>query len=103
VKSSRVVITNPTHFAVALKYKEDDDDAPILVAKGADYMAKQIRVLAEKYKVPIHENPPLARSLYKEVDEGQIIPPDMYMAVAEVIAFVERLENMSSGGRPFGS
>ncbi|MCE1249052.1 MAG: flagellar biosynthesis protein FlhB [Firmicutes bacterium] len=102
VKGSRVVVTNPTHYAIALKYKEDDDEAPILVAKGVDHLAQQIKKLAEKHKVPIHENPPLARSLYDQVDEGQMIPPDLYMAVAEVIAFVERLENLNSGGNPFG-
>lgn len=98
VKDSRVVVTNPTHYAVALKYDEELDEAPIVTAKGKDHFAKQIKELAEKHQVPIYENPPLARSLYKEVEVDDSIPPDMYRAVAEVIAFVEKLNYLKSGG-----
>lgn len=98
VKTSRVVITNPTHLAVALKYDEDQDEAPIVVAKGRDHLAEQIKTLARKHGVKIHENKPLARSIFDQVKVGQQIPPELYLAVAEVIAFVERLDAQMQGG-----
>jgi flagellar biosynthetic protein FliR/FlhB len=99
VKTSRVVITNPTHYACALKFDEEEDEAPILTAKGKDLMAEQIKKLAREHQVPIHENKPLAQSLYKDVEVGQMIPEDMYQAVAEVIAFLERLDQGMSPGQ----
>jgi flagellar biosynthetic protein FlhB len=92
VPEASVVITNPTHYAVALKYDEDKMTAPILVAKGADAMALKIREVAELNKVPVVENPPLARSLYTTVDLDGEIPLEFYQAVAEVIGYVYRLK-----------
>lgn len=90
VPQASVVITNPTHFAVALKY-EAGSAAPICVAKGVDHLALKIRERAKASGVPVVENPPLARSLYRSVDLDQPIPPDLYQAVAQVLAFVYRL------------
>jgi flagellar biosynthetic protein FlhB len=90
VPRADLVITNPTHFAVALRYDRDRDAAPTVVAKGADLMAKTIREIAKAHKVPIVENPPLARSLYKSVEMGQMIPAELFRAVAELLAHVYR-------------
>jgi len=91
VPQATVVITNPTHFAVALKY-DREMAAPQCVAKGADAIALRIRELAKEHDVPIVENPPLARALYKAVDVDQTIPTEHFRAVAEVIGFVMRLK-----------
>jgi flagellar biosynthetic protein FlhB len=88
VPKADVVITNPTHFAVALKYDADKTEAPVVVAKGADLMARRIRTVAEENGVIIKEDPPLARWLYHNVNIGRMIPPEMFQAVAEVLAFV---------------
>jgi flagellar biosynthetic protein FlhB len=87
-----VVITNPTHFAVALAYKMESMSAPKLVAKGADILAQRIRQVAEENDVPLVENPPLARALYASVELDQEIPPEHYQAVAQVIGYVMRLK-----------
>ncbi|MFD2233572.1 flagellar biosynthesis protein FlhB [Phaeospirillum tilakii] len=92
VPKADVVVTNPTHFAVALQYEMDAMSAPRLVAKGADLIAKRIRELAEENDVPIVENPPLARALYATVELDQEIPPEHYRAVAEVISYVFKLK-----------
>jgi flagellar biosynthesis protein FlhB len=92
VPTASVVVTNPTHYAVALKYELGDKGAPKLVAKGADLVAQRIRELALENGVPLVENPPLARSLYASVDLDQEIPPEHYRAVAEVINYVFRLK-----------
>jgi flagellar biosynthetic protein FlhB len=92
VPRATVVVTNPTHFAVALEWDESQHDAPIVTAKGADLLAKRIRDLAREHGVPIMENPPLARTLYDRVDIDQAIPPNLYAAVAQVIAFVYKLK-----------
>ena len=91
VPRADVVITNPTHFAVALEYKMKEMNAPRLVAKGTDLIALKIRQIAEDNSVPIVENPPLARALFATVELDQEIPPDHYKAVAEVIGYVMRL------------
>ena len=96
VPKADVVITNPTHFAVALRYDQSSMGAPVVVAKGTDLVARRIRELAEEHKVPIVSNPPLARALYASVEIDQEIPPEHYKAVAEVIGFVMRLRR----GRP---
>jgi flagellar biosynthetic protein FlhB len=83
-----VVITNPTHFAVALKYEPNSGKAPIVIAKGADYLAFQIKDKAREYHIEIVENKPLARILYANVDIGMEIPPELYQAVAEILAAV---------------
>lgn len=88
VPTADVVVTNPTHFAVALRYDLEKNAAPVVVAKGQDLVALRIRELAQSSDVPIVENPPLARTLYKQVDIGREIPGDLYEAVAEVLAFV---------------
>lgn len=90
VPQASVVITNPTHFAVALKY-DRGMNAPICLAKGVDSLALKIREIAKEYGVPVVENPPLARALHGTVDIDQEIPPEHYMAVAEVISYVMRL------------
>jgi flagellar biosynthetic protein FlhB len=87
-----VVITNPTHFAVAIKYDSNVADAPIVIAKGEDYMAAKIKEAARSYDIEIVENKPLARMLYANVDVGQAIPPELYQAVAEVLAYVYHLK-----------
>ncbi|WP_337996023.1 flagellar biosynthesis protein FlhB [Oleispirillum naphthae] len=92
VPHADVVITNPTHFAVALSYKMEDMAAPKVVAKGVDFLAKRIRELAEENDVPIVENPPLARALYASVEVDQFIPPEHYRPVAEVISYVMKLK-----------
>jgi flagellar biosynthetic protein FlhB len=93
VPKATVVVTNPTHFAVALQWDELTMEAPVLTAKGADLMAKRIRQIAKDHGIPIMENPPLARTLYERVDLDTPIPPTLYAAVAQVIAFVYRLQN----------
>ena len=90
IPQADVVVTNPTHFAVALSY-DGSHPAPVVVAKGQDLVAKQIRRIAEENSVPIVPDPPLARSLHKSVEIGQMIPAELYAAVAQVLAFVYRM------------
>jgi len=90
IPQADVVVTNPTHFAVALKY-DGVLPAPVVVAKGQDLIAAQIRRIAEENGVPIVPDPPLARELHSSVEIGQMIPAEMYAAVAQVLAFVYRL------------
>lgn len=92
VPKATVVITNPTHYAVALAYEMEKMEAPKLVAKGADFIALRIREVAEENDVPVVENPPLARALYASVELEEEIPVEHYKAVAEVIGFVMRLK-----------
>lgn len=96
VPSADVVLTNPTHFAVALRYDGAKMQAPVMVAKGADNIALKIREVAEKHGVPLVENPPLTRAIYQNVEIDQEIPPQHYRAVAEIISYVYRLKK---GGR----
>ncbi len=98
VPSADVVIRNPTHFAVAVRYNETSDRAPVVVAKGADNMAFKIIEKAEENGVSVVENVPLARGLYKAVDVGREIPYDFYRAVAEVLAFVYDLKGKAPNG-----
>jgi flagellar biosynthesis protein FlhB len=90
VPTASVVITNPTHFAVALRYDREKDAAPVVVAKGADNIAAIIRKIAGENDIPLIENPPLARALYRLVEPSQIIPVEFFGAVAEILAFVFR-------------
>lgn len=92
VPRASVVVTNPTHYAVALQYDQDSMGAPVLVAKGVDLIAKRIRDLATENEVPIVENPPLARALYATVELDQEIPPEHYKTVAEIIGYVMKLK-----------
>jgi flagellar biosynthetic protein FlhB len=89
VATADVVVTNPTHFAVALRY-DGTKPAPEVVAKGVDLVAKAIRKAAEEAEVPVLQNPPLARALHHDVEIGQMIPDEFFAAVAEVLAFVFR-------------
>lgn len=91
VPNADVVITNPTHFAIALRY-EKGMSSPMVIAKGKDYVAKKIKEIAKENKVVIVENKPLARALYKMVNIGESIPEELYKAVAEVLAYVYRLK-----------
>ena len=91
VPTATAVVVNPTHFAVAIKYQLDGMTAPLVVAKGKNYLALRIRQKAVDNQVPIIENPPLAQALYKAVDVGQEIPPHLYRAVAEILAYVFKL------------
>lgn len=87
-----VVITNPTHFAVAIKYDADTADAPIVIAKGSDNLAQRIKKIAKENQIEIVENKPLARMLYANVEVGEMVPPELYQAVAEVLAMVYHMQ-----------
>lgn len=91
-----VVITNPTHYAVAIKYDPEEYEAPIVLAKGEDYLAQKIKETARENHIEIVENKPLARMLYANVEVGQLVPPELYQAVAEVLAFVYHLQGRTS-------
>jgi flagellar biosynthetic protein FlhB len=93
VPKADVVITNPTHFAVVLRYDEEKADAPFVVAKGVDFVAQKIKGIAADYQVVTVENKPLARALYAQADIGDQVPEDLFKAVAEVLAYVYRLKN----------
>jgi len=91
VPNSDVVITNPTHYAVAIKYDDEKSHAPIVVAKGMDHIAQQIKKIARENNVHVYQNPPLARSLYAEVEVDRPIPEELFGAVAEVLAYVYKM------------
>lgn len=95
VPSADVIIRNPTHYAVALKYDQDKNRAPEVIAKGKDYLAMKIVEIAEKNDIMCVEDPPLARSLYADVDIGREIPYELYNAVAEILTVVYREKNKS--------
>ncbi|MCL2029692.1 MAG: flagellar biosynthesis protein FlhB [Deltaproteobacteria bacterium] len=99
VPKSDVVVTNPTHLAIALVYDAALAQAPLVLAKGQDLMAERIKDIAREAKVPIVENKPLAQALYKAVDVGEIIPLEFYKAVAEVLSYVYKLKGRRPGGR----
>jgi flagellar biosynthetic protein FlhB len=92
VSQATVVVTNPTHFAVALRYLPEEMDAPVVVAKGLNLLAQMIRQQAVWHGVPIIENPPLAQAIYRTVEVGQAIPVKLYTAVAEILAFIYRMQ-----------
>jgi flagellar biosynthetic protein FlhB len=94
VETATVVITNPTHYAVALEYRRAEMAAPVVVAKGHDHMAARIRTVAREHGVPIVENVTLARALHKAADIGDTIPADLFGAVAEVLAYLVRLKQL---------
>ena len=93
IPKADVVITNPTHFAVALKYDMGNKSAPVVVAKGMDYLAQKIKEIAREHNVPIHEDVELARTLYRMCDVGDEIPEKLFKAVAKVLAYVFNLKN----------
>ncbi len=100
VPTADVVITNPTHFAVALKYDEHCPGAPRVVAKGRDMVAARIREIAEEHGVPLFAAPPLARALFHSTDIGHEVPAGLYTAVAQVLAYIFQLRNPALHGRP---
>jgi flagellar biosynthetic protein FlhB len=93
VPKATAVVVNPTHFAVAIRYQMESMAAPVVVAKGKNYLALRIRQKAVEHEIPVIENPPLAQALYKSVDVGQEIPPHLYRAVAEILAYIFKLMN----------
>jgi flagellar biosynthetic protein FlhB len=93
VPKADVVITNPTHFAVALKYDMNNDAAPKVIAKGMDEIAFRIKEVAIKNNIPLHEDKVLARALYKLCDVGDRIPPDLFKAVAKILAYIFKLKS----------
>ncbi|MBP5857009.1 flagellar biosynthesis protein FlhB [Marivibrio halodurans] len=95
VPRADVVVTNPTHFAVALSYKPEEMEAPVLIAKGQDVLAQRIRQVATENDIPVVENPPLARALYAGVEIDESVPPEHYEAVAKVISYVFNLKGRS--------
>ena len=99
IPDADVIVTNPTHYAVALRYDQDGNGAPTVVAKGADLIAALIRKVANAHDVAIVEAPPLARALYFNTDIGQEIPAGLYVAVAQLLAYVYQLKNMQAPGQ----
>jgi flagellar biosynthesis protein FlhB len=96
VPKADVIVTNPTHYSVAIQYDQGTMRAPRVVAKGVDHMAMRIRQVAMIHRVPIVERPPLARALYHEVEVGQEVSPEFYQAIAELLAYVYRLESQAA-------
>ncbi len=97
VPRADVVVTNPQHISIAIRYDAQQMNAPTVVAKGADHLALRIRQLALLNQIPIVERPPLARALYRQVEVGQEVPPDFYHAVAEILAYVYQLDGRMAG------
>ena len=97
VKTATALIVNPTHYAVAIRYHHETMPAPVVVAKGKNYLAQRIRARALHHQIPLIENPPLAQALYKSVDVGQQIPPHLYRAVAEILAYIYKLMGAKAG------
>jgi flagellar biosynthetic protein FlhB len=98
IPKADVVITNPTHYAVALRYEADRMSAPVVVAKGVELVASQIRTVAVANKVPLYEAPPLARALYYSTEIGHEVPAGLYLAVAQILAYVFQLKASVHGG-----
>ena len=92
VPKADVIVTNPEHISIAIQYDDTRMNAPRVLAKGADHLALRIRQIAMRHGVPIVERKPLARALYRSVEAGQEIPPEFYKAVAEILAYVYRLD-----------
>lgn len=92
IETSSVVIANPTHIAIALRYEQGKDKAPVVTARGVDYMAQKIKAKAKEADVPIIEDKPLARMLYPKVEAGRYVPVELYQAVAEVLAMVYKMQ-----------
>jgi flagellar biosynthesis protein FlhB len=102
VPTATAVIVNPTHYAVAIRYDHTSMSTPVVVAKGKNYLALRIRQIAIENQVALVENPPLAQALYKSVEVGREIPPDLYRAVAEVLAYIHKLTSARRQSRPRG-
>lgn len=97
IPDSDVVITNPTHIAIALRYDKDKDMAPVVRAKGVDHVAKKIKGVAKENKIPIIENKPLARAMYKKAEIGEYVPVELYKAIAEILVMVKEIEKKNRG------
>ncbi len=97
VKTSDVIIANPTHIAIALRYRQGVDKAPVVTAKGVDYMAQKIKAKGAENKIPVIENKPLARTMYGKVEPGNFVPVELYQAVAEILALVYQMEKDKKG------
>ncbi len=93
IPKADVIITNPTHYAIAIKYDNNLSDAPQVIAKGQDLIAQNIKKVAKEHSIPLFENKPLAQTLYNTVEIGESIPPDLYQAIAEVLAYIFSLKN----------
>jgi flagellar biosynthetic protein FlhB len=98
IPKADVIVTNPVHLAVALKYEPKDMPAPLVVAKGQRLIAEKIKEIARDHGVPVVENKPLAQSLFKLVDVGQFVPSTLYRAVAEVLAYIYRMKETGGSG-----
>jgi flagellar biosynthetic protein FlhB len=98
VPTADVVITNPDHVAVALRYDRERDMAPVVIAKGAGWLCEKIKEVAREHGIPVLEKPPLARLLYKQVELGREIPIEVYRIVAEVLSYVYRLKRNVTDG-----
>lgn len=96
VPTADFVVTNPTHVACALKYVAEEMDSPMLIAKGTELIAKKIIGIAKEHNVPVIENPPVARALFKMVDINQPIQPELYKAVAEILMFVYKMKRKNT-------
>ena len=96
VPGADVVIRNPTHYAVALRYKMGEDEAPVVLAKGQDYLALRIVKVAEEHQIAVVENVAVARALYANTELGREIPPELYGAVAEVLVFLYKLDGLDA-------
>jgi flagellar biosynthetic protein FlhB len=92
VPKADVIITNPTHYAIAIMYDANDTRAPVVIAKGVDFMAQKIKEIGKENGIILSENRPLARALYANVEIGQEIPEELFKAVAEILAYVYRLK-----------
>jgi flagellar biosynthetic protein FlhB len=99
IARATAVVTNPTHYAVAIEYRPESMPAPVVVAKGRNLLAARIKQLARWHEIPIIENPPLAQALYKMTEVGQSIPPQLYAAVAEILAFLYRAQRRLQGAQ----
>ena len=97
VPKAEVVITNPTHLAIAIKYQPEEDPAPRICAKGADFLAEKIRNIAKENSIPLVENKPLAQTLYKTCEVGDFVPEELYTAVAEILSYVYKLKGKKIG------
>ena len=92
-KDATAIITNPTHISIAIRYDREKDSAPVVIAKGADVLAMKIREIAKENDIPMIENVPLARMLYRKVEVDQEVPAEMYQAIAEVLVAVYKIKN----------
>jgi flagellar biosynthetic protein FlhB len=102
VPDADVIVTNPTHYSVAIKYEQNGARAPFIVAKGVDFMALKIREVAREYEVPVMQSPPLCRAIYHTTEIGEEVPEELFVAIAQVLAYIYQLEQFRKGksGRP---